>query len=80
MNSKQCLEAILDMLNYEQVDECDKKGLLRTIKKDLEMLEIIKKHLIISGLSITCFISGNPNCKEDYEKRFEEIKRWLKSE
>ena len=45
MNSKECLYAILDMLTYEQVDECDKKGLLRIIKQDLELLEILKKYL-----------------------------------
>lgn len=39
MTSKECLEAILDMLNYEQVDECDKKSLLRIINRDLEKLE-----------------------------------------
>ena len=43
MNSKECLEAILDILNYEQVDECDKKSLLRTIKQDLERLERLEK-------------------------------------
>lgn len=43
MNSKECLEELLSMLNYEQVDECDKKGLLRTIKQDLDKLEKLEK-------------------------------------
>lgn len=43
MNSNGCLNKILDMLNYEQVDECDKKGLLRTIKQDLDRLEQLEK-------------------------------------
>lgn len=76
MNSKEALRNIVRLSGMG--------GFLKNeeeiIKQDLEMLEIIKKHLIISGLSITCFISGNPSCKEDYEKRFEQIKRWLKSE
>ena len=43
MTSKECLEEILSMLNYEQIDECDKKGLLRTIKQDLDKLEQLEK-------------------------------------
>lgn len=43
MNSKECLEEILSMLNYEQCDECDKKGLLRTIKQELDRLETLEK-------------------------------------
>ena len=43
MNSKECLNKILDLLNYEQVDECDKKGLLRIIKQDLDKLEQLEK-------------------------------------
>jgi hypothetical protein len=50
------------------------------IKDDLERLETIKKHLEVNGLSITCFISGNPNNELDYEPRFDELKEWLGNE
>ena len=43
MNSKECLYEILCMLNHEEVDECDKKGLLRIIKQDLDKLEQLEK-------------------------------------
>lgn len=43
MTSKECLKAILDILNYEQVDECDKRNLLRIINRDLEKLEQLEK-------------------------------------
>lgn len=50
------------------------------IIKDLELLDIIKKHFEIVGLSISCFISGNPNAEDFYEPAFEELKEWVKSE
>ena len=47
MNSKECLNAILDMLNYEQIDECEKNNYLKTIKQDLDKLEQLEKALDI---------------------------------
>ena len=43
MNSKECLNAILDLLNYEQIDECEKNNYLKTIKQDLDRLEKLEK-------------------------------------
>ena len=77
MNSKECLNKILDMLNYEQVDECDKKGLLRTIKQDLEILEILKKNITIEKYYAYEILGINlTSVDEDYKK----VKEWLKSE
>ena len=77
MNSKECLNAILDMLTYEQVDECDKKGLLRIIKQDLELLEILKKNITIENCYAYEILGINlTNIDEDFKK----VKEWLKSE
>ena len=39
MNSRECLYAILGMLNYEQVNECEKNNYLKIISQDLDRLE-----------------------------------------
>ena len=71
MNSKERLYEILGMLNYEQVDECDKKGLLRIIKQDLELLEIFKDNVMIDeDEKVVTLFSKN---KEVVNK----IKEWL---
>lgn len=57
MNSKECLYEILGMLNHEEVDECDKKGLLRIIKQDLNRLEQLEKALEI--LKEVCSLNSN---------------------
>lgn len=44
MTSKECLYAILDMLNHEQVDECEKNNYFKIIKQDLDKLEIATKN------------------------------------
>ena len=74
MNSKESLNAVLDMLNYEQVDECDKKGLLRIIKQDLELLEILKKHIISKKLYDNEYLEL---CLPSNDKYFKKIKEWL---
>ena len=74
MNSKECLYAILDMLTYEQVDECDKKGLLRIIKQDLELLEILKKHIISKKLYDNEYLEL---CLPSNNEYFKKIKEWL---
>ena len=43
MTGNEALLEILSILNYEQVDECDKKDLLRVIKKELERFEELVK-------------------------------------
>lgn len=43
MNSKECLNAILDMLNYEQIDECEKNNYLKVISQDLDKVEQLEK-------------------------------------
>ena len=81
MTSKECLEKLLEMAIENGLW---KSGLVEdlenTIKQDLEVLEIIKKHLTICGLSISCFIGGNPNVKETYEPKFNNLKEWLENE
>ncbi len=74
MNSEECLNALLDLLNYEQVDECDKKGLLRIIKQDLELLEILKKHIIIKKLYDNEYLEL---CLPSNDEYFKKIKEWL---
>lgn len=92
MTSKEKIEKSIARLEslIGTASKCGDNGLLReaksklalynTILKDLERLEIIKKHLKVQGLSISCFISGNPNNKEDYEPSFNELKEWLGNE
>ena len=85
MDSLEALERLLFLAracDYEVREHrkiyCDM--LENTIKQDLELLKTIKKHLKLLGLSITCFISGNPNNEIDYEPKFEELKEWLGNE
>ena len=52
MNSKECLERLLKYVNINEADLITKYGYsalndIKTIKQDLEVLEIIKKHLTI---------------------------------
>lgn len=56
MTSKESLNAILDMLNYEQIDECIKKDLLRIIKQDLNRLEQLEMAIEIlkEVVSLNC--------------------------
>ena len=57
MNSKECLNKILDLLNYEQIDECEKNNYLKTIKQDLDKLEQLEKALEI--LKEVCSLNSN---------------------
>ena len=43
MTSKECFLKVLHLLNYEQVDECDKNDYLRIIREDLEDYSIIRE-------------------------------------
>ena len=43
MNSKECLYEILGMLNYEQMDVCEKHNYLKVISQDLDRLEQLEK-------------------------------------
>lgn len=76
MNVKEALENLTYCVNGME----SKEKYYKIIKQDLEVLEIIKKHLTICGLSISCFIGGNPNVKETYEPKFNNLKEWLESE
>lgn len=74
MNSKECLNKILDLLNYEQVNECEKNNYLKTIKQDLELLEILKKHIIIKKLYDNEYLEL---CLPSNNEYFKKIKEWL---
>lgn len=74
MTSKECLYEILCMLNHEEVDECDKKGLLRIIRQDLELLEILKKHIISKKLYDNEYLEL---CLPSNDEYFKKIKEWL---
>ena len=84
MTSKEALERLKDdiEINYlstKHNNEKDKSNyliLLNSIEKDLEILEILKKHYNINSLTISLdsFISITIN-KTD--KDFEKIKEWL---
>lgn len=76
MNSKECLNAVLDMLNYEQVNECDKKGLLRTIKQDLDRLEKLEKELKQTKLN---FRNSQTHSKNHYKKLKEKYEKLEKA-
>lgn len=43
MTSKECLYEILGMLNYEQMDVCEKNNYLKIISQDLDRLEQLEK-------------------------------------
>lgn len=63
---------------FEQYEE-DRLAVINAID-ELEILEIIKKHLKVCGLSISCFIGGNRYYKPTYEPRFEKLKEWLEND
>ena len=73
MNSKQAFKELKE--NEKEVCECELDR-LDIIEKDLELLEILKKHYNINSLTISLdsFISITIN-KTD--KDFEKIKEWL---
>ena len=83
MNSKEALEEYKKIYVDKTLkfkEQPTQEWYLNIIKQDLEVLEIIKKHLTICGLSISCFIGGNPNVKETYEPKFKNLKEWLENE
>lgn len=43
MNSKEALDEMFDLLNYEQTGICGDKNLYRIIAKDLDRLEMLEK-------------------------------------
>lgn len=47
MNSKEALDEMFDLLNYEQTGICGDKNLYRIIAKDLERLEKLEKFVDI---------------------------------
>ena len=73
MNSKQAFKELKE--NAQEVCEWELDR-LNIIEKDLELLEILKKHYNINSLTVSLdsFISITIN-KTD--KDFEEIKEWL---
>lgn len=83
MNSKRLLENLYCASKIgitSKENEKILKDYYKVVLQDLEVLEIIKKHLTICGLSISCFIGGNPNVKETYEPKFNNLKEWLENE
>ena len=78
MNSKECLNKILDMLNYEQVNECEKNNYLKTIKQDLDRL----KNLEIANKNNEGLVRENTdliNRNLELEKEKQEVETRLSS-
>lgn len=80
MTSKEALSDLLNMANYclEEKEQKQIKEEYNLINKDLEMLEILKKHCDFSSpLSMDYFIEFFVyNSDEDFEK----VKKWLTNE
>lgn len=79
MTSKECLEEILSMLNYEQIDECDKKSLLRTIKQDLDRLEKIEKELKQTKRNFKNSQTHSKNCYKKLKEKYTRLERAYKN-
>lgn len=86
MNSKEALERIKDdiEINYlstKHSNEKDKSNyliLLNSIEKDLEILEILKKHIYYSAKS-HCIRMGDIY-KKTTSFDYEDIKEWLEND
>ena len=91
MNSKEELEKLLHShICYDCTADkdccktCDSRLCYEAVKKDLEVLEILKRHLVVEtedderkelGESVNCYLkSWLSSDKEDYQK----VKEWLK--
>ena len=93
MTSKEALYKLKDIPIYEENNNqcsdlgncCDYKGDLievyndeiNYIEKDLEVLEIIKKHKLLN------YVIKNPKCAKMYhltEDEIEKLKKWLENE
>lgn len=80
MTSEEALDHLMEYFkDFEDMPAIMQEE-LNIISKDLERLNVIKKHLEVVGLSISCFISGNHYAEGFYEPTFEELKEWVKSE
>ena len=85
MNSKEALEEIKDWLEYKDADWATIKY-VEKIEKDLEVLEILKKHFQVyfddeteNGLEEKVFngIDLDDIWGEGYDEDFEKIMEWL---
>lgn len=72
MNSKEALEHIKHMADWEYYDIEDD---ILPIKKDLEVLEILKKHIYSSDSSISIILDDLRNYDD-----FKKVKEWLEDE
>ena len=75
MTGVKALFEILAMLNYEQVDECDKRDLLRTVMHDLGRLK--KINLVLERIEkrleeLSCTYQDN----EEDCAIYNELKHW----
>jgi hypothetical protein len=54
MNSKEALDEMFDLLNYEQTGICGDKNLYRIIAQDLDRLEMLEKQNKVLNESVGC--------------------------
>lgn len=73
MTSKEALNEVKNILYEEQTFKNDTDELLKTIEKDLEVLEILKKHIKNSVCLYTDLIGSLIENVEEYDK----VKEWL---
>ena len=74
MNSKECLYEILGMLNYEQMDVCEKHNYLKVISQDLDRLE---KELKQTKLNFRNSQIHSKNCYKKLKKKYNNLKKAL---
>ena len=77
MTSRECLYAILDMLNHEQVDVCEKNNYLKIISQDLEQLEIANKNnegLVRNNVKL---INRNFEFQDELKRYQDTIRKWM---
>ena len=79
MNSKEALEELQCVLVSNQAtkrySDIFEENLLRPIEKDLEVLNILKKHIYSSDSSISIILDDLRNYDD-----FRKVKEWLENE
>lgn len=84
MTGEEALDKLNDLCEVDVPEECY-KPCIEIISKDLKVLEILKKHLVVEtedderkelGESVNCYLkSWLSSDKEDYQK----VKEWLEN-